>query len=98
MSLAGSDFAHFRRFAEQAEQYRRRLVAFLNDDMRDHAGAGFSYRGDQGLWSKAPAFAYDAPDPVWAVSGQSTALAALVLWLVLSAVLARSAAARLEVS
>ena len=97
MSFAGSDFAHFRWFAEQAEQYRRRLVEFLNDDMRDNAGGGdFSYRKDQQLWSKAPAFAYDAPDPLWAVAGQPTALAALVLWPVLCAFLAWRAAVLLE--
>ena len=97
MSLAGSDFAHFRWFSEQAEQYRRRLVEFLNNDMRDNAGvAQFSYRKDQRLWSEAPVFAYDAPDPLWAVSGQSAALAALVLWSVLTAFLAWSAARRLE--
>ena len=97
MSLAGSDFAHFRWFAEQAEQYRRQLVVFLNDDMRDHAGgAGFSYIKDQQLWSEAPVFAYDAPSPLWAVSGQSAALAALVLWPILSAFLAWGAAVRLE--
>lgn len=97
MSLAGSDFAHFRWFAEHAEQYRRRLVAFLNNDMRDNAGAAsFSYRQDRRLWRQAPLFDYDAPDALWAVSGQSEAVAALVLWPVLSAFLAWGAAARLK--
>jgi len=97
MSLAASDFAHFRRFAEQAEQYRRNLVAFLNNDMRDHAGeANFSYRQDDELWTEAPAFAYDPPDAGWAVSGQSTALAALLLWFALAAAWAWTSAVRLE--
>ena len=97
MSLAGSDFAHFRWFAEQAEQYRRKLIAFLNDDMRDNAGvAGFSYRGDQRLWSEAPVFVHEAPNSLWAMSRQFAALAALLLWPLISAFLAWGAAARLE--
>lgn len=97
MALAGTDFPHFRRFAEQAEQYRRDFVAFLNDDMRDHAGErDFGYTQTEALWTEAPAFSYEAPGASEALTGQSTALAALLAWFLGAAVWAWRSAARVE--
>ena len=97
MALAGSDFAHFRLFAEQAEQYRRSLVEFLNNDMRDNAiQADFRYTGNENLWNKSPSFEYAAPGAGWALSSQPVALAALSVWFVFAALWAWRSAARLE--
>lgn len=98
MSLAASDFAHFRRFAQHAEQYRRELVAFLNNDMRDHAGeANFAYTVSGELWEESPAFSYSAPGADWALSNQTIALAALFLWFAFAALWAWRNTSRLEV-
>ena len=97
MALAGTDFAHFRGFSEQAERYRRDFVAFLNDDMRDHAGeANFSYTQTEELWSEAPAFSYAAPSAGEALGGQTAALAALLAWFLAASFWAWRSAVRLE--
>ncbi len=98
MALAGTDFAHFRHFAENAEQYRRGFVAYLNNDMRDHAGPGeFNFTRDNAHWEQAPAFSYASPGAGWALSGQTAALAALALWFLASALWAWRGAVRLGV-
>lgn len=86
MAMAGSDFVHFRHFAEAAEQYRRRLIEFLNADMREHAGeAGFAYLQSEELWSQAAAFAYQQPSAGWAWGRQLVAAAWLFVWFVVAA-------------
>ena len=97
MALAGSDFGHFRSFAEQAEKYRRRLVKFLNNDMRDNAiAADFAYNGNEDLWRETPAFEYATPGASSALSSQPVSLAALAGWFVFSALWAWRSATRLE--
>ena len=97
MALAGTDFAHFRGFAERAELYRCDLVAFLNADLRDNAGSrGFGYTQTKAFWAQAPAFVYDAPGAGRALAGQSASLAALLAWLLVAAVLALRGALHLE--
>ena len=97
MALAGTDFSHFRRFAEQAETYRRELVAFLNADLRDNAGPrGFGYTQTRAFWEQAPSFAYDAPGAGWALSGKSASLAVLLAWFLVTTVWAWRGALRLE--
>ncbi|MEM6457354.1 MAG: DUF3526 domain-containing protein, partial [Acidobacteriota bacterium] len=55
MAVAGTDVARHRHFAEAAEQHRRALVKFLNDDMTQNAGTdGFGYLADEALWRAAP--------------------------------------------
>ena len=98
MALSGTDFSHFRRFAEQAELYRREMVGFLNADLRDNAGpGGFGYTQTSDFWAQTPEFAYDAPDAGWALAGQSASLAALLTWFLVAAVWAWRGALRLEV-
>ncbi len=97
MALAGTDFSHFRRFAEQAELYRRELVGFLNADLRDNAGPrGFGYTQSKEFWERTPSFAYDAPGAGWALAGESASLAALLAWFLVAAVWAWRGALRLE--
>ena len=97
MALAGTDFSHFRHFSEQAELYRRDLVAFLNADLRDNAGSnGFGYTQTKELWAQAPSFAYDAPGAGWALAGEFASLAALLAWFLTTAVWAWRGALRLR--
>lgn len=97
MALAGTDFSHFRRFAEESELYRRKLVGFLNADLRDNAGPqGFGYTQTEAFWEQTPAFAYDAPDAGWALAGESTSVAALLAWFLVAGVWAWRGALRLE--
>ena len=97
MALAGTDFSHFRRFAEQSELYRRELVTFLNADLRDNAGPqGFGYTQTQAFWAQAPAFAYDAPGAGWALAGESASWAALLAWFLAAGVWAWRGALRME--
>ena len=97
MALAGTDFSHFRRFAEEAELYRRELVAFLNSDLRDNAGPqGFGYTQTEAFWEQAPSFAYDAPGAGWALSGKSASLAALLAWFLAAGIWAWRGALRME--
>jgi ABC-2 type transport system permease protein len=85
MGLSGTDFPHFRHFAESAERYRRTFIRFLNDDQRDNAGArDFAYTGDQELWTKVPAFDYAPPTLGWALDRQRIALAALLAWFLVA--------------
>ena len=98
MTLSGTDFSHFRRFAEQAELYRRELVAYLNADLRDHAGPqGSGYTQTETFWAQTPTFAYDAPGVGWALAGESASLAALLAWFLVAGVWAWRGALRLEV-
>jgi ABC-2 type transport system permease protein len=61
--LAGTDLAHHRHFADEAEAHRRKVVNQLNADLIAN-GAGKTYEGynaDRRLWEAVPAFAYAAP-------------------------------------
>jgi len=101
MAAAHTDFAHFRRFLEQGEQYRYDLVQGLN---RLQAEA-LTYAQDQGSgssrisrshWQAFPAFAY-TPVPVAETLRHTCAAGAvLLLWLIVLAGLLWQAGARLQ--
>lgn len=62
MAAAGTDLAHHRHFAQAAEQHRRALQQFLNEDMIAHAkGLDFDYVAPPDFWAKAPRFSYALP-------------------------------------
>ncbi len=85
MALAGTDNAHHRAFAEAAEQYRRRLIRLMKEDLIENAGEqSFAYAADRALWGKLPAFRYEAPGLAAVLLGQRAAIAGLGLWLALS--------------
>jgi ABC-2 type transport system permease protein len=95
-ALAGTDVAHDRDFASQAETYRRRLVAAMNNDLTLHSKTGdFTYEGDRSTWASVPAFVYTPPPASWAVRQEWASFAVLALWcvvpLALSGVLLRRA-------
>jgi ABC-2 type transport system permease protein len=81
MGLAGTDFAQHRHFAEAAEQYRRRLVKMMNDDLTAKSKTGdFSYFGDERVWKQVPEFEYRAPSVGWALSRHWWSMVVLVAW------------------
>ncbi|KAB8314782.1 DUF3526 domain-containing protein [Tolypothrix campylonemoides VB511288] len=90
--LAGTDTAHQRAFAAQAEAHRRLTVGMLNGDMIRNAGrADYDYKAGPAFWATIPQFAYRAPG--WRAHARAWAVDALVLagWLLLSVVLLRGA-------
>lgn len=98
MALAGTDVAHHRHFADAAEQHRRVLVKFLNDDMTHNAGeASFTYMADETLWQATPEFSYQPPALAEALTGQTPAVAWLLVWFGTSMALATRAVSRLQV-
>jgi len=97
-ALAGTDFDHHRDFTAKAEVYRRALVDRLNQDFAKNAGAaGWDYKAGRELWETAPRFEYELPPASWALSRQWPALAWLLAWTLLAAVLAVRGAHRQKV-
>lgn len=88
MGLAGSDTAHFRHFAEQAEDYRYRMAQKLNEDLINHPFTDFqankiAYRERERLvYESIPPFAYDVPDWRWSAGNLAVSFAVLGLWLI----------------
>jgi ABC-2 type transport system permease protein len=78
---AGSDWRHHRHFAESAEQHRRELQRFLNDDFARHAkGQDFDYQAGSDLWAAAPRWVY-APPTLDEVDAPHVAWLVLAVWL-----------------
>ncbi|MEO1368164.1 MAG: DUF3526 domain-containing protein [Acidobacteriota bacterium] len=98
MAVAGTDIARHRHFADAAEQHRRKLVKFLNDDMTENAGeASFGYLADEALWEASPTFSYRPPDLGTALGRQGPAFAWLGAWLLAGFGLAALAVRRLRI-
>ncbi|MET1756820.1 DUF3526 domain-containing protein [Novosphingobium sp. RD2P27] len=105
MAAAGTDFAAHRRFLEQAEAYRYRLVQRLNrmqaedvtyaDDTAIDSGADRRKRVDASNWSAMPSFAFAAPTGEALARAALPGLAVICLWLVVGAVLLVIATRRL---
>lgn len=96
-SVAGSDFSHHRHFIDTAEQYRRDLVNRMNADGMAHRAHGTErHVNDERLWSSIPDFAYDPPALGRLMATAWPAMAALVVWLLLSAALLAFTARRLR--
>lgn len=98
MGLAGTDFAQHRHFAEAAEQYRRRLVKMLNDDLTAKSKTGdFSYFGDERVWAQAPEFEYRAPSVGWVIERQLWSLAVLAAWFLIAGAVLLWAVGRMRI-
>jgi len=88
MGLAGSDTAHFRHFAEQAEDYRYQMAQKLNEDLINHPFTDFqanaaAYRErERAVYESITAFDYAAPDWRWSAEKLVLPFAVLGLWLV----------------
>ncbi len=62
MGLAGTDLWHHDRFADAAEQYRRRWVRRLNDDLTYNSRTGdTTYRVGRAFWEATEDFTYQPP-------------------------------------
>jgi ABC-2 type transport system permease protein len=98
MGLAGTDFAQHRHFAEAAEQYRRRLVKMMNDDLTAKSKTGdFSYFGDERVWEQVPEFEYRAPTVGWALKHQRWSMVVLAAWFLFAGAALLWAAGRMRV-
>ncbi len=98
MGLAGTDFAHHRDFASEAEAYRRMLIKKMNDDMTYNAGKqDFSYLAQPAVWQSVDAFQYDAPSTGWALRNQRISLGVLAFWFLGAMTLALFSTRRMRV-
>jgi ABC-2 type transport system permease protein len=95
MGLAGTDFAHHRHFTLAAEDYRRTIIRYMNDDILVHpTKGGEDYLAGRELWERVPEFHYEAPGAAWAMSHYATSITLLGAWLVAAAIAVVVAAQR----
>lgn len=81
MSMAGTDFAHHRHFATEAEQYRRVVNKMLNEDYMNNSRTGdTNYVANEKLWNAVPEFQYQLPETSWAIKTQVLPIVMLFLW------------------
>lgn len=94
MAIAGTDYHHFYRFGQSAEDYRQKLIRKLNTDMIENSRTGeYSYMVEEKFWKSVPAFRYQEPDLIWSVNHAWLPFGALFGWTVVCIGLcARSAA------
>jgi ABC-2 type transport system permease protein len=92
MGLSGTDFAQFRDFSIAAEKYRRMFIDVMNDDIAHAPKTEGAYMGDEKLWSKVPAFEYNAPTVDVVLGQQAWSLGLLALWAGLASMAATWAA------
>ncbi|MEM6994170.1 MAG: DUF3526 domain-containing protein [Myxococcota bacterium] len=98
MSLSGTDLAHDLAFQEQAEAFRRELIARLN---HEHAYGGsktgeWSWKAPPEFFAGLDTFEYRAPGVAEALGGRTVELLTLALWVLLLLWAQRRAADRLE--
>jgi ABC-2 type transport system permease protein len=97
MGLAGTDFAQHRDFADAAEKYRRTLVEKMNLDMAENAGKlDYTYMAGPEVWASVPDFDYQAPSARWVLANHGVSALVLILWVVVSVVVAYRAARRIQ--
>lgn len=94
MGLSGTDFAQFRDFSLAAEKYRRIFIDVLNDDIAHAPKTDGPHLGDENLWAKIPAFAYNAPPAAKVLGEQVWSLAILLGWALGASLAAGWAATR----
>jgi ABC-2 type transport system permease protein len=108
MSLAGTDVAHYRHFADAVERYRYTLVQQMNQvaiDSRLYNSrptfAGGPDRpafpqGELDAYASVAPFAYERPSLGWAVTHLAIPTVTLVVWLAGLTMLASRAVARIR--
>lgn len=99
MGLAGADYAQHRHFTEAAENYRRRLVNTLNQDIVDRGNTeqAWTYKAGIALWERIPPFTYEAPGLGWVLRNHRSSGALLALWLAAAVVVTLFAVVRVRV-
>jgi ABC-2 type transport system permease protein len=97
MGLAGTDLAHHRHFTVAAENYRRTIIRYMNDDILIHpTKAGEEYLAGPELWQKVPEFQYEAPVALWALRQYTGSIMLLAVWLIAAITAAGVAAQRVN--
>ena len=82
MSLAGTDDLHDREFAAAAARYRATLLTTLNSELAESGRLNaFDYVRGRDLWERVPAFDYEPPGVMWAVSERRLSILVLAAWL-----------------
>jgi ABC-2 type transport system permease protein len=97
MALAGTDFAHHRRFVDAAETHRRMMQRVLNADIVEHAKPGQVYMAGDELWNRIPDFTYDAPRLGWALRQNVTSVLLMLAWFLVACGFALSGTRRATV-
>jgi ABC-2 type transport system permease protein len=84
MTLAGTHFAHYRRFSDAAEAYRQQLVHLMDQaDLHSDAARANSTAPiiqSRETWERLPPFEYAPPTLAWSLSQSRTGLLLLLLW------------------
>jgi ABC-2 type transport system permease protein len=106
MGLAGTDLPNHRRFAQAAEEYRRRMLRTLNESsaatdpskLREFAGTGIriSYAGRE-VWERLPPFSYTPPDVAAVSSDHRLSIAALLVWFLAVVIITPVAVAKARI-
>jgi ABC-2 type transport system permease protein len=87
MALAGTDYAHHRRFLEATGAYRAEFVHALNAELAaDGRWDTFTFAGDRDLWARIPEFAFEPPGARWALGTHAWSVVILGMWLAAVAV------------
>lgn len=96
--LAGTSARQLRLFAQDAEAFRRRFIALLNDALLYDARQGTSYVAGPALWSRVGEYRYATPTLGARFAALGGPLTVLLLWLAGTIVAASLAVRRLTVS
>lgn len=93
-AVSGSSLWHFQHFAYAAEDYRRKLVGFLNEatayDVSIRTGtvhtmaAALNVQAGSAMWAKAPVFEYQQPDMAASLAPERWRIVAFMSWTVLT--------------
>lgn len=93
MALSGSDFTAYRHFQQQAEAYRYHLAQTMNELQMKYISNKRPGPQDKPAiidrkhWTEFPDFTYRHQNPAEIIKQQIPAIASLLLWLLLSALL-----------
>lgn len=88
MGVAGTDVEQHRDFATHAEAYRRGLVKWSNDYLRDNTRTGeWDWKAPPDVWAQYPAFTYTTPSVSASLTAQWPAMLVLAAWLLIAVVL-----------
>jgi ABC-2 type transport system permease protein len=81
MALAGTDYAHHRRFVDATAGYRVEFVQALNAEMAAYEGWDtFAFTGNRDLWERIPEFTFDTPGALWALGTHAWSVVILGAW------------------
>ena len=89
MGLSGTDQEEQKNFADSVEQYRRKEIKMINDDISYNSTnkMGRNYLQGENLWSKVPAFSYTPLSLSQIMYNHKTDAMSLLFWLFFTATL-----------